>query len=398
MQCLFALALLASLQTSSATQLAPRNALADSSGATLMVAAADATQREKQSADWTCDGSADEVQLQAALDSLDGSGGRLLLSSGTFQLDAAVALRGRVHLTGQGKASVLRATSAFQSGLGVLDGSYDGSGNPLDLTTISDVVVDGARYTGALAAGIHLRIDSKLGFQFGSPDAHLVIRDVLIAHTAGHGLHMEGSFNRAARVSRVRVWNVEGDGFRIESPDGHYTDCDTGSSAGYGFTLSSANNFLTGCKAWYADQSGFLVDAVRSTLTGCTAQDNQAHGFLIQAGMTTLTGCHADSNSYLGSGSLPDPNQGLFDGFHLDASNVTLSACFAYDKSETGHGRNQRYGTYVTAGKQRLNLQVANGSTPGSGSHNNFVGGIGGALTGSGTRIVATGQDEFVSP
>lgn len=91
----------------------------------------------------------------------------------------------------------------------------------------------------------------------------------------------------------------------------------------------------------------------------------------------------------------PDAHAGLYDGFHIAASSITMWACLAYDKDEGGRGRNQRYGTFVEAGKSRLNLQVSNGN---DGSHDNLVGGIGGFLTGLKNRIVATGQDEFVTP
>lgn len=362
-------------------------------GATLTVAAGDATPAERFHADYLCDGSADQVELQSALDALVGRGGSVELTSGTFLLDAAVRPRGSVHLYGWGKGTVLKASSAFTSGLGVIDGFYDGTGDPLDLVSVSNLVIDGNRFQGANTRGVHFDIRSKSGFLFGSPDAHLVLTDLFIARTSGHGVHIEGSFNRAARVTRIRVWDVDGDGFHVASPDGNYTDCDTGSSAGYGFRIESANNHFSACKAWYSDEDGWFVNGVRNTLASCSSQDNEKHGFRLSKGMVTLTGCHADSNSYLGGGANPDANQGLYDGFHIDANNITLAACFAYDKNEGGRGRNQRYGTYVNGAKQRLNLQVSNGNTPGTGSHNNFTGGLGGTLTGTGNAIVSTGQD-----
>ena len=364
-------------------------------GATLSVAAPDATPAERVAAQLRCDGSADEIEIQLALDQLAGHGGSVHLTSGTFQVDVPIVLRGRVALGGTGSGTVVKATPAFTSGEGLLEGAYDGTGTPLELVTVSDLTLDGNKWQGASAGGIHLDIDSKVGFQFGSPDAHVRIRDVLVARASGHGVHIEGSFNRAARIARIRVWDVDGIGFLIASPDGNYTDCDTGSSGSHGFQVTSANNHFTACKAWYSNGDGFRIDSVRTTLSGCTAQDNEQHGFNIQAGMNTFTACHADSNSYLGTGAMPDPNQGLFDGFHVAAGNVSMSSCFAYDKNEGGRGRNQRYGTFVAGNFQRLNLQVSNGN---SGSHDNFTDGIGGTLTGSGNRIVATGQNEYVSP
>jgi len=363
--------------------------------ATLFVAASDATPNEKAVADRVCDGNSDEIDINLALQTLAGAGGSIALSSGTFHLDAPARLTGNVHLLGQGRDTTLRASAAFQSGEGILDGAYHGMGAPLDLLTVSYLTIDGNRWGGASTSGVHVNITSKVGFRFGSPDACFQMHHVLVANVNGHGLHMQGGHNRAARIVDVRVWNVEGDGFRIDCPDGNYTDCDAGSSLGMGFRVTGANNHFTACKAWYSDEDGWDLSGVRNTLAGCTAQDNAKHGFAIRSGMQTLTACHADSNSYLGGGAMPDAHQGLYDGFHVAAGNVTLAACFAYDKNEGGRGRNQRYGTFVSGNQARLNMQVANGN---SNSHDNFTGGIGGALTSASHHIIATGQDSFVSP
>src|SRR5688572_24556893 len=53
-------------------------------GATLTVAASDATASFKATADYLCDGTADEAQINSALDALGASGGTVLLSEGTF--------------------------------------------------------------------------------------------------------------------------------------------------------------------------------------------------------------------------------------------------------------------------------------------------------------------------
>lgn len=370
------------------------DALPRSGGPTLSVAAADASPGERRAADLRCDGSSDDVQIQAALTRLrDGGGGSLALTSGTFLVDAPIRLVGRTTLLGQGRGTVVKAAPTFQ-GTALLIGSYTGAGAPLDLLAVTDLVLDGSKFQGVSCGGIRIDIASKTGFLHGSPDANTAIRHVLVNRCSGHGVHLLGTFNRAARITGVRAWDNGGDGFRIETPDGNLTDCDAGSSDGAGFRILSANNLLSGCKGWFSDDSGFVIDAVRCAFTNCSAQDNALHGFDLQSGIHTLTGCHADSNSFLGFGT-PDAHAGLYDGFHIDGSSVIMSACLAYDKNEGGRGRNQRYGTFVAPGRSRLNLQVSNGN---DGSHNNLVGGIGGFLSGQGNRIVATGQDEFVTP
>src|SRR3989338_6523001 len=64
------------------------SAAGDIKGPTLLVAANDASAAAKRWADYTCDGTADDVQIQAAIDALPASGeiqdGTVVLSEGTF--------------------------------------------------------------------------------------------------------------------------------------------------------------------------------------------------------------------------------------------------------------------------------------------------------------------------
>lgn len=57
------------------------------SPATLVVAANDTTARGKASADYVCDGTDDQVQIQAAIDALPANGGDVLLLEGTYNVN-----------------------------------------------------------------------------------------------------------------------------------------------------------------------------------------------------------------------------------------------------------------------------------------------------------------------
>jgi hypothetical protein len=79
-----------------------------------LVAANDAPADVKNQADYVCDGLADDVQLQAAIDAL-ANGGTVYLSQGTFTLGATVTLGANVRLMGQGRSTIVTssATSAM---------------------------------------------------------------------------------------------------------------------------------------------------------------------------------------------------------------------------------------------------------------------------------------------
>lgn len=82
--------------------------------ANLFVAAANASAQTKTQADYVCTGMNDQVQIQAAIDSLSdqsgervgASGGQVELSAGTFHLSAAIQCRDKVvHLNGAGMSA-----------------------------------------------------------------------------------------------------------------------------------------------------------------------------------------------------------------------------------------------------------------------------------------------------
>lgn len=77
--------------------------------ATKIVAASDTTNAESRS-DYQCDGTDDDVEIQAAIDALPASGGRVVLLEGAFALGDTVIINGvdNFYLGGMGDATLLR--------------------------------------------------------------------------------------------------------------------------------------------------------------------------------------------------------------------------------------------------------------------------------------------------
>lgn len=104
----------------------PRGGLPNTTGRTPKITVASSTAANQSRYDYICDGVADDVQIQAALDSLPAIGGMVELSEGIFygnKASALISITGAVakpsrHLIGQG----IGATEIRQSGAGnVLD-------------------------------------------------------------------------------------------------------------------------------------------------------------------------------------------------------------------------------------------------------------------------------------
>jgi len=333
--------------------LAPESLLAAGGGGgggdRLVVAASDTPGPLRNAAHFVCDGVDDQVEINAAIDLLESTGGLVQLAEGTYELSGAVRVRRRISLLGKGRSTVLKANGSWTafdgSGPGALIEPFD---EGTDKNLVSFMTLDGNRWSGADVKGVYYNITTDEAFDEG-PDAAHYFSDLYIYRTRQHGFHITGKDTQATTATRIRVYDVgsegetEAHGFYIDSPDGFFSQCESGSASGAGFYIDSANNRFTNCKAWYSDRSGFELRSPRNQLSACESQDNEQHGFYVGSGPNTLVGCHADSNSW---NSAAPTSQ--FDGFHLPwSSHVQLVGCSAYDKNESGRGFWQRYGFYL---------------------------------------------------
>lgn len=114
--------------------------------ATLVVAAADASEKSKAGADYVCDGEGDQEQINAAIAALPPAGGTVLLMEGTYDMRRAgekfgcvMIERSNVTLAGQGAASKL--VLAPKQNINVVRIVGDGVSN----VTVRDLYIDGNR-------------------------------------------------------------------------------------------------------------------------------------------------------------------------------------------------------------------------------------------------------------
>jgi len=114
----------------------------------LVVAASDAPAYQKAQADYTCDGDADEVQINIALTAAyTGGGGIVELSSGNFSLKDKILIPSNVTLKGQGFNTKLKFDTSIgdktmiTNNCGYVPGSRHPTGNVN--ITVRDIYVDG---------------------------------------------------------------------------------------------------------------------------------------------------------------------------------------------------------------------------------------------------------------
>jgi len=83
--------------------------------ATLVVAASDSSAKGKANADYVCDGTDDQVEIQAAIDALPAGGGKVVLLEGIYIFSDHILLNKAVCLSGQGM-SVIKVTDDYSAG------------------------------------------------------------------------------------------------------------------------------------------------------------------------------------------------------------------------------------------------------------------------------------------
>lgn len=103
-----------------------------------VVAASDSLESSKVMADYVCDGVDDEVEIQAAIDTLPASGGKVVLLEGIFHVSSSVNLRDNVHFDLLGEirpsADVIMLYADGKSGFTIEGGTYNGQREELNTT------------------------------------------------------------------------------------------------------------------------------------------------------------------------------------------------------------------------------------------------------------------------
>ncbi len=124
--------------------------------ATIVVAASDSL--NQGAANYVCDGAADEVEIQAAIDALPTGGGTVLLLEGTFNISSRIELVSNMILAGCGFNTLLYLINAAEDHVIYADGSASAKENII----VRDLQVDGndANQVGAVNLnGIHFEHD-----------------------------------------------------------------------------------------------------------------------------------------------------------------------------------------------------------------------------------------------
>ena len=297
----------------------------------LLVASSTAPAAVKAKADYVCDGIADQVEIQTAVDAAFAqSGGIVQLSTGIFKTTFPITLHPTVTIEGTHgdqifNASQLTANSyiapqaGFTGGAAIilLGQTAGGYSNKSADSRIFNLTING----DSSPAGIH-------GIQSSDYVHGAVLRDVAIVRPTGKGIYTfteNGSQPFSWTLHRVLVDNAGDVGIHLIN----HTDCtmvdviSIGANT-HGYQLSNMpNSRLIGCRAEWSEAHGYKLEGNFGT--------GQGSGGLI------MSGCSTDRNGQNGidittTGNAPIVIDGLMtrrDGRNGGAGGGGYSGIFA---------------------------------------------------------------------
>ena len=208
-----------------------------SRSATFVVAASNASTKIKAAADYVCDGTADQTEIQAALDALPAGGGKTLLSEGTFYLSATVTLGSNKTLEGQGGSTILQQAAD--------------AANAITCTTAANSLsIRSIRFrSNATKAGAAIRIDRNRGVSI----SNIWVDATSQSNRWRYGLQIEDSSTTSnCRFVHVEDFNIQSIHNAADSAGIYVKQSTTAAVDG---TYGYSNHFNNGIIQTWADDS-----------------------------------------------------------------------------------------------------------------------------------------------
>ena len=235
--------------------------IADAGGsASMTVAANDSPTKLKNRADYVCDGVADDVQIQAAIDELPSGGGKVFISEGHYITGASIHLRAKpLHICGAGKDvtyitlgdgvndSIIKYTeSVSETFLLMQDFTIDGNkdANTVASSGIEIAPTGGAHLWDAVFKNIFiLRFKNRA---FITNDAHDYIFDHCIFEYCDgqYALELVGGFNPVLQSCLIKLNG--GRGIRSAAAQLSMSGCSVVDNGGCGMIVEGENDLIHG--------------------------------------------------------------------------------------------------------------------------------------------------------
>jgi len=266
-------------------------------GNTIKVAASNASIISKSVANYVCDGTSDDVEIQTAINSLDASnGGIVQLSEGTFNISAKITItNANVTLIGSGGGvSTTRANSVLSQI------------NNANLDYIVYSTGYNCKFIRFIIYGNQDNNTTTIGISTVGNSINAVFQDINVYKMPSHGFLISSNGYAIGCYSELNVDM----GWRFIGTENFVCfRCNGQGNGNSGFYMNYTSKYisLVGCMI---DSNGatstrdgvYIQDTYFNTVQGCFIQSNSRHGIILNGG-----GHHNISNNMiLDSGILAD--------------------------------------------------------------------------------------------
>lgn len=254
-------------------------------------------------ADYITDGTADDVEInQAVQAAIAAGGGTVLIKAGTYNLAATIALNGNnITLLGTGEGTLLKTANA--SNVNPITVSGTGRIN----VKIKMMKIDCNRANNTFGAGI------VFNTPWSATDPNHVLEDLYIVNCKNNGIEFTASSDTRVPLFRnIHIQDCDGNGLYMPNPsstDGIFENIIVDRTGLNGIYIGGANHHFVNCKTFYCgsiagNNHGFYINGYNNYFTNCEAQDNYQSGFYLDATGdatygargNTFVNCIADSN------------------------------------------------------------------------------------------------------
>lgn len=262
--------------------------------------------------DFLCDGTGDQVEINAAITALPSTGGEVVILDGTYNLTGAIKVnKSKVTLTGSGQSTILkRAFAGNSSAPGLVYVTSNGS-------TIKFLTLDGVKdtYSGLSNSGIYLYRNNHTvtgntcsnsgdsGIYLGNSTGCIVIGNTCSNNKNGISMYSNstGSNN-----------SINGNLCNGNSTNGIYLN-------------NGSNNTVTENMCNENGENGICLVSSSNTITGNTCNNNGDSGIYLYSGSNTATGNTCNNNSKSGIYLYSSSNSNTITGNTCIRGNGTAS-------------------------------------------------------------------------
>ena len=239
--------------------------------------------------DYLCDGTDDQVEINAAIQALPSTGGEIVILDGTYNITATIAMnKDNVKLSGNGTATILkRMWDSSVTAKSVIAVTATNGG-----CCIENLQINGNKetYTSSNNCGIYL-----------SSSNNTVTKNT--CNNNNNGIYLFSSDNTVTG----NTCNNNNYGIYMSGSNNNTVTGNTCNNNNYGIYLSGNNSTVTGNTCNNNNRGIYLSGSNDNTVTGNTCNNNN-YGIYLSGNNSTVTGNTCNNNTYHGIRMLGDNN------------------------------------------------------------------------------------------